>query len=112
MRARSVEDDAAFKGLGAAVRDLREARAMTREELAGAIEEEPPILRWIEAGEVDADWGTLRVLAQALGLPLETMLELAEEAAPGEGGEQWRSWSREAARSIGDGSGRDGRRGR
>jgi len=31
-----------------------------------------------------------------LGLPLDALIELAEEHAPGEGGEEWRRWTREA----------------
>ena len=33
-----------------------------------------------------------------LELPLDALIELAEESAPGEGGEEWRRWSREAER--------------
>lgn len=47
----------------------------------------------IELGEVDADWATLRILAQALDCPLGRLIALAEEMAPGEGGEEWRGWS-------------------
>jgi hypothetical protein len=73
-RPRTAEDIASFQGMGVAVAMLR------------------------EQGEVNADWATLRDLAREFNLPLEALIELAEERAPGEGGEQWRRWSQEAER--------------
>jgi len=55
-------------------------------------------MQHLELGELDADWATLRVVARELELPLDALIELAEESAPGEGGEQWRQWSRQAER--------------
>lgn len=46
--------------------------------------------------KVNADWATLRTGARALELPLDVPIHLAQSAAPGEGGEEWRRWSREA----------------
>jgi ribosome-binding protein aMBF1 (putative translation factor) len=95
-RPRGREDDAAFVGLGKAIVHLREKRGMDCDELAEKIEEDSAVMEKIERGEVDADWATLRVIARALGLPLDVLMELAEEQAPGEGGEEWRRWTREA----------------
>lgn len=95
-RPRSREDDAAFVGMGNAIVQLREQRGMARDDLAEKIEEDPAVVGKIEGGEVDADWATLRVIAQALGMPLDVLMELAEEQAPGEGGEEWRRWRRAA----------------
>lgn len=94
-RARTCEDDAAFIGMGRAIVLIREQRGMDRDELAEKIEEEPQVLGKIERGEVDADWATLRVIAHALDLPLDVLVELAEEHAPGPGGEEWRRHTRE-----------------
>jgi ribosome-binding protein aMBF1 (putative translation factor) len=86
--------------LGLAVTMLRKRHGLSCAELAEKIEEEPSVIERIERGDIDADWATLRVLARALNLPLFTLLELAEGAAPGEGGEAWRRWSRETNREA------------
>lgn len=98
VRPRNREDDAAFVGMGKAIVHLREHRGWDRDELAAKIEETPAVMGKIERGEVNADWATLRVIAQALELPLDALMELAEECAPGEGGEEWRRWTRAAER--------------
>jgi ribosome-binding protein aMBF1 (putative translation factor) len=95
VRHRNREDDASFVGMGETIIQLREKRGMSRDDLAEMIEEEPAILERLERGEANADWAMLRVIAYALTLPLRTLIELAEEAAPGEGGEEWRRKTRE-----------------
>lgn len=97
-RQRTAEDIASFQGLGAAVVTLRERAGISSAELAEKIGVRESDMERIERGEVDADWATLRFLARELKLPLDVLIELAEERAPGEGGEQWRRWSREAER--------------
>ena len=77
---------------------LRERSGITCAELAERIGVREPDMMSIEEGKVDADRATLRILAKELGLPLDALIELAEERAPGEGGEEWRGWSREAER--------------
>ena len=84
--------------MGAAVVMLRERAAIGCADLSERIGVRESDMEGIERGEIDADWATLRTLARELELPLETLIELAEERAPGEGGEQWRRWSREAER--------------
>jgi ribosome-binding protein aMBF1 (putative translation factor) len=84
--------------MGAAVVMLRERAGISCADLAEKIGVRESDMERIERGEIDADWATLRFLARELKLPLETLIELAEERAPGEGGEQWRRWSREAER--------------
>jgi DNA-binding XRE family transcriptional regulator len=84
--------------MGAAVVMLRERAGITCADLAEKIGVRESDMERIERGEVDADWATLRSLAREVELPLETLIELAEERAPGEGGEQWRRWSREVER--------------
>jgi transcriptional regulator with XRE-family HTH domain len=84
--------------MGAVVALLRERIGISRADLAEKIVVRESDMERIERGEVNADWATLRDLAREFKLPLEALIELAEERAPGEGGEQWRRWSREAER--------------
>jgi ribosome-binding protein aMBF1 (putative translation factor) len=95
-RPRNREDDASFVGMGRAITHLREKRGWDRHELAEKIEEDPASLEKVERGKVDADWATLRVIAHALDLPLDALMELAEEHAPGPGGDEWRQHTRES----------------
>lgn len=82
---RSEEDDASFKGMGLAIIELRESREISKVDLAAKAKIVPSTLRRIELGETDARWGTLRRLASALQIPLDAMIEMAEELAPGVG---------------------------
>jgi transcriptional regulator with XRE-family HTH domain len=84
--------------MGQAIAAQREQRGLSRDELAEQVGLAGSSLGAIEAGEVDADWGTLRKLAQALDVRFDLLLEEAERLAPGPGGEQWRRWTREARR--------------
>lgn len=84
-RRQTKEDVARFKGMGLAVAELREDRRMNKASLAGKAEVGLSTLRKIERGERDAKWGTLRRLASALDIPLDAMVELADELAPGIG---------------------------
>ena len=62
---------------------LRERAGITCAELAEKIGVREPDMERIERGAVDADWATLRILANELKLPLDALIELAEECAPG-----------------------------
>ena len=84
---RSAEEDARFRGMGLAIVELRESRDMSKADLASKARIVPLTLRRIELGETDARWGTLRRLAPALKIPLDAMMEMAEELAPGVGRE-------------------------
>lgn len=92
---KTAEDAASFQGMGQTITVLREQRRMDRDEFAAQISKDRQSLEKIERGEVNADWGTLRTVARTLSLPLDVLIELAEECAPGEGGEAWRRWTRE-----------------
>jgi transcriptional regulator with XRE-family HTH domain len=94
-RPRTAEDAASYKGMGQTITLLREEAGMDRDAFAAEISEDRPTLEKVESGEVDAHWGTLRAVARALSLPLDVLIELAEECAPGPGGEEWRRWTRE-----------------
>lgn len=78
---RSAQDEAGFEGMGRAVRELRETRGMSRAALASKAGIVPATLRAIERGETDAKWGTLRSLASALTIPLDALIDMAEERA-------------------------------
>jgi DNA-binding XRE family transcriptional regulator len=84
--------------MGKAISMVRERAGMSSAELAETIGVREIDMQQLERGELDADWATLRVVARELELPLDALIELAEESAPGEGGEQWRQWSRAAER--------------
>lgn len=95
-RPRNQEDDAAFQGLGRVITEIRERRGMNPDEFAKRIGKQGRTVERLERGELNADWGTLRLTARAPEIPLDSLIELAEEAAPGPGGEEWRRWSRTA----------------
>lgn len=65
--------------LGQAIRQLRDDAGLTQEELAGRADVPLAELRQIEGGEVDADWGTLRRLSQAMGVELADLFRLAQK---------------------------------
>lgn len=64
--------------LGRAVRQLRKGAGLTQEELAERAQVRVERLRQIEAGTVDAQWGTVRRLAYALETDLADLFRLAE----------------------------------
>lgn len=64
--------------LGWAIQKLRSEAGLTEEELAGRAEMPVGELRQIEAGEVEADWGTLRHVASGLGASLAEVFRLAD----------------------------------
>lgn len=67
------------RGLGTAVRRLREEAKLTPEALAERADLSGPQLAKIEAGEDDPVWGDMRRVAAGLGVSMERLAELAEE---------------------------------
>ncbi|HEX7279583.1 MAG TPA: helix-turn-helix transcriptional regulator [Solirubrobacterales bacterium] len=67
------------KGLGKAVRQLREEAELSFEDLAERAGLPASRLAKIEAGEDDPLWGDMRRVAAGLGVSLEHLAELAEE---------------------------------
>lgn len=63
---------------------LREKAGLTEEELAERSEVPAAQVQRIEAGAVEADWGTLRHLAYGLGSNLADVFRLAEFDHPEE----------------------------
>lgn len=66
-------------GLGKAVRSLREKAGVDEATLAERAELPLPLIEEIESGHADPTWGDMRRVAEALGVSLETLSELAEE---------------------------------
>jgi transcriptional regulator with XRE-family HTH domain len=67
------------RGLGRAVRRLREEADLTPETLAERAGLPAAELAKIEAGEDDPWWGDMRRVAAGLGVSMERLAELAEE---------------------------------
>lgn len=95
-RPRDDEEAAAFKWMGQAITVIRERRSMKKEDLAAKCEMTLPELEKVERGDLDEWWRGLRLIAKALDMPLGALMIVAEEFAPGPGGEAWRQNTREA----------------
>ena len=65
--------------LGKAIRQLRKEARLTQQALADRAEISVEELRRIEIGGIDADWGSVRRLAYALGEDLPHVFRLTEE---------------------------------
>ena len=68
------------KGLAKAIRMLRRKAELSQEDLATRAELHPSYLARIESGFEDPTWGDMRRVAQALGVSMEDLSELAERA--------------------------------
>jgi transcriptional regulator with XRE-family HTH domain len=80
------EDARGLAALGTAIETLRSQAGLSKEELATGACLDPSLLADVEAGRRELTWGDLRRISQALGSPLESLLELAErleKGAPG-----------------------------
>jgi len=66
-------------GLGKAVRSLREKAGIEQAALAERARLPESLVAEIESGRSDPTWGDMRRVAEALGVSLETLAELAEE---------------------------------
>jgi transcriptional regulator with XRE-family HTH domain len=89
---RDDEEAAAFKGLGQAVTLIRERNGMDRDERAAKAEMTPAELEQVERGELDEWWGGLRMIVEAAGMLLSTLVREAEKSSPGNGGESEREY--------------------
>jgi transcriptional regulator with XRE-family HTH domain len=72
------------RGLGKAVRSLREEAKLTQGALAERAGLAPARLARIESGEDDPVWGDMRRVAAGLGVSMERLAELAEEFERGD----------------------------
>lgn len=77
------------RGLGKAIRHLRETAGLTQKALAERSEISASWISRIEDGQVDPTWAAVRKLAAALDVSVEAVAELAEgfeEDKPGSRG--------------------------
>jgi transcriptional regulator with XRE-family HTH domain len=72
------------KGLGKAVRHLRQEKNLSREDLAERAGLSVAELTKIEDGADDPVWGDMRRVAMGLGVSLEELAELAERCEEGD----------------------------
>jgi transcriptional regulator with XRE-family HTH domain len=66
------------RGLAKAVHELRRKAELSQADLAEQTGLPPIIIAGIESGTSDPRWGDMRRVAQALGVSMETLSELAE----------------------------------
>jgi transcriptional regulator with XRE-family HTH domain len=71
------------RGLGNAVRILRERAGLSPEEVAERGGISTSWLRRIESGDHDPSWGSMRRVARGLGVSMEVLSEVAEENEQG-----------------------------
>lgn len=72
------------KGLGTAVRHLRQEKKLSREDLAERTGLPVAELAKIEGGGDDPVWGDMRRVAAGLGVSLEELADLAERFEGGD----------------------------
>lgn len=98
-RERTAADLAGFKGLGAAVHQLRLEKGLTPAQLAQSAGLSGSTINTIERGKQDTTWSNLRRLARGLGVELDRLLDLGIDLAPGPGGDELRRDRSRAAHS-------------
>ncbi len=67
------------RGLAKAVNELRKKAALSQSDLAARADLPPFTVARIESGTCDPTWGDIRRVAEALGVSLEALSELAEQ---------------------------------
>lgn len=70
-------------GLGRAVRNLRKETGVDQAALAERAELPTSLIAEIESGGADPLWGDMRKVAEALGVSIERLAELAEDFESG-----------------------------
>lgn len=83
MSGHADEDARGLIALGATIRTLRTQAGLSEDELAAEAGLDPSLLAEVEAGRREPTWGDLRRISQALGSPLQSLLELAERLETG-----------------------------
>lgn len=69
--------------LGAAIRKLRTERGLSQEDLAHEADVTTSTVSTIERGRSNPTWGTVRSIAEALGVDLKDLAALAEDPPAG-----------------------------
>jgi len=67
------------RGLGQAIRTLRNAAEMSQETLGQKAEIHATWISHIESGRINPTWGNVRRIAYGLGIELKELAELAEK---------------------------------
>lgn len=67
------------RGLGKAIRTLRNAAEMSQETLGERAEIHATWISHIESGRINPTWGNVRRIAYGLGVDLKELAELAEK---------------------------------
>lgn len=66
-------------GLGKAIRQLREGRGLSQEQVAHDADLHPTWISHLESGRNNPAWGTVRRVCQALGVSMAELAALADE---------------------------------
>ena len=77
--ARMRRSDQPQPALGKAIRQLRQKRGLTQEDLAHEADITTGTLSLIERGHANPTWGTLKGIATALGVSMAKLGELADK---------------------------------
>jgi transcriptional regulator with XRE-family HTH domain len=85
--------------LGTAIRELRESRDLTLEDLAGIAEMHTTHLSAIELGKTNPSWEKIRSLANAFQMESSTLVGLGEAVAGSPSGNEQRSDAGDDAKS-------------
>lgn len=75
------------KGLGQAIKTLRQERKLSQETLGNDAGIHPTWISHIESGRINPTWGNVRRIARGLKVPLPELAALAEELERKLGGE-------------------------
>lgn len=79
VSARMRRSDQPQPELGGAIRQLRQKRGMTQEDLAHAAGITTGTLSLVERGNANPTWGTVRGIATALGVSMGELGKLADK---------------------------------
>lgn len=66
------------EALGRAIRQLRDERGLTQQQLAAAADTDDKRISHLERGRTNPAWGTMRRIAAGLGVTLSEIAALAE----------------------------------
>lgn len=81
---RSEDLEKALIALGEAIREVRNKRGLTQEELALRAEVHETYISFLESGRRNPTWGVIRKISRALDVPLSELARRAEQFERGE----------------------------
>lgn len=71
--------DRSLIALGRAVNELRKEKGLTQEELAEEVDLHESYISFIESGQRNPTWGTIRGISRGLGVSLGELMRKVEE---------------------------------